>query len=218
MINVQSKSIKTDFFFAKFQKVEYIQSSWTQYINTSIKLNNTNSIELKANLTWITSWSSWDKLYWWWDNWTCLFLQWNTWDNWSWWDRRMRMVNYSNEDYYRKSVDSISAITTWITHIYKHTNTAFYIDWVLQWTCASSTFTQNIWLNIFANANSNGTWRQRSCYKLYYMKIYNSSNNVVYNFVPAYRKSDNVIWLLDIANKVFYTNSWSWSFTKWPNI
>ena len=34
-----------------YQQVEYIQSSGSQYINTSIKLNNTNSIELKANLT-----------------------------------------------------------------------------------------------------------------------------------------------------------------------
>lgn len=218
MIDVQSSQIKTDFVFGWYQRVEYIQSSWTQYINTNIKLNNTNIIELIATLTWITSWWSWDKLYWWWDSWTCLFLQWNTWDNWSWWDRRIRMVNYSNDEYYKKSVDSISAITTWVKHTYKHTNTQFYIDWTSQWTCSSSTFTMNIWLNIFANANSNGTWRQKSCYKLFSMKIYNWSNQVIYDFYPVYRKSDNVIWLLEIKNKVFYTNAWTWTFTKGWNI
>ncbi len=36
--------------------------------------------------------------------------------------------------------------------------------------------------------------------------------------IPCYRKSDNVIWLFDKENNIFYTNAWSWTFTKWWDI
>lgn len=38
------------------------------------------------------------------------------------------------------------------------------------------------------------------------------------DYVPCYRKSDNVIWMYDLVNNQFYTNSWSWTFTKWPDV
>lgn len=42
--------------------------------------------------------------------------------------------------------------------------------------------------------------------KIYYCKIYNG-NTLVRNFVPCYRKSDNVVGLYDAVNNVFYTNA-----------
>lgn len=48
--------------------------------------------------------------------------------------------------------------------------------------------------------------------------VTNSSNTIVRNLIPCYRKSDNVIGMYDLANNVFYTNSGSGSFTKGPNI
>jgi len=56
------------------------------------------------------------------------------------------------------------------------------------------------------------------CYaKLYSCKIYDNSDTLLRNFYCCYRKSDNVIGLYDKVNDVFYTNQWSWSFTKWPD-
>ena len=50
------------------------------------------------------------------------------------------------------------------------------------------------------------------------MKIWNDSNVLVRDFIPCYRKSDNVAWLYDLVNNIFYTNSGTWTFTVWPNV
>ena len=50
--------------------------------------------------------------------------------------------------------------------------------------------------------------------KLYYGKIYDSTNTLVREFIPCYRKADNVIGLYDKVNDVFYTNAGTGSFTK----
>lgn len=54
-------------------------------------------------------------------------------------------------------------------------------------------------------------------YKIYYCKIWNSWT-LIRDFVPCYRISDNVIWMYDLENDVFYTNNWSWTFTKWNDV
>lgn len=54
-------------------------------------------------------------------------------------------------------------------------------------------------------------------YKIYYCKIFNNWI-LIRDFIPCYRKSDNVIWMYDLVNDVFYTNSWSWTFTKWSDV
>jgi hypothetical protein len=51
----------------------------------------------------------------------------------------------------------------------------------------------------------------------YYVKIW-QWNAQVRDLVPCYRKSDSVIWMYDTVNDVFYTNDWSWTFTKWPDV
>jgi hypothetical protein len=52
---------------------------------------------------------------------------------------------------------------------------------------------------------------------VYSFKIY-SNNDLVRDFVPCCRTSDDAIWLYDKVNDVFYTNSWTWTFTKWPDV
>lgn len=53
--------------------------------------------------------------------------------------------------------------------------------------------------------------------KVYYLIIYRNGNLIV-NFVPCYRKSDNVIGMYDIANNVFYTNAGTGEFKKGDNV
>ena len=48
--------------------------------------------------------------------------------------------------------------------------------------------------------------------KIYYFKIY-VNNVLVRNFVPAKRKSDNVLGLYDLVNNAFYTNAGTGTFT-----
>ena len=70
---------------------------------------------------------------------------------------------------------------------------------------------------IFAKQRyANGNYDSNAKAKLYSCQIYDW-NTLVRDFYACYRKSDNVIGLFDRVNKVFYTNQWSWSFTKWPD-
>ena len=54
--------------------------------------------------------------------------------------------------------------------------------------------------------------------RLYYAQYYDKNGNLVRDLVPCYRKSDWVIWMYDLVNNQFYINSWSWTFTKWPDV
>ena len=49
--------------------------------------------------------------------------------------------------------------------------------------------------------------------KIYSTKVYDD-NILIRDLVPCYRKSDNVIGMLDLVNNVFYTNAGSGKFLK----
>ena len=53
--------------------------------------------------------------------------------------------------------------------------------------------------------------------KLYACKIWDN-DVLVRDFIPCYRKSDNVIWVFDKVENKFYTNAWSGTFTKWNDV
>ena len=53
--------------------------------------------------------------------------------------------------------------------------------------------------------------------RIYYCKIWD--NNILFrNFIPCYRKSDNVAGLYDLVNGVFYTNAGTGTFIKGNDI
>jgi len=218
IINVQNSSVTTNFIFSKYQKVEYIESHWTnstswQYINTGIIPNSTNTTVKLRTMPMNSSYSVYvcaclnsnlmsDWSYYW------LSFTAKRWHCWSW-----------NSSYapWNPIVDFSYNFSFWNT-IYdiEYRNDDLYINNSLVANATSNV--QSFWYPMFLFARNN-TWSVWSCcpFRLYSCEIY-QSNVLVRNFVPCYRKSDNVIWLLDIVNKVFYTNQWSWSFTKWPNV
>lgn len=53
---------------------------------------------------------------------------------------------------------------------------------------------------------------------MYSFKIYSSTDTLERDLVPCYRKADSVIWMYDVVNDIFYTNSWTWTFTKWADV
>lgn len=53
--------------------------------------------------------------------------------------------------------------------------------------------------------------------RLYNCKLYDG-NTIVRDFVPCYRKSDDVAGLYDVANDVFYPNAGTGSFTVGPDV
>lgn len=52
--------------------------------------------------------------------------------------------------------------------------------------------------------------------KIKYFIIY-ENDNVIFNLIPCYRKSDNTIGMYDLVNGVFYTNAGTGSFNKGQN-
>lgn len=73
----------------------------------------------------------------------------------------------------------------------------------------------NLKLYIFAN-NNNGSATNLGSGRIYYFKII-SDNEVVVNFYPVYRKSDNKPGMYDIVNGVFYTNQGTGEFIVGPD-
>ena len=100
-------------------------------------------------------------------------------------------------------------LSKWATSLERQTAT-----WVLT-TRANSSYQ----FYIFAKQRyANWNYDSWAYCKLYSCKIYNPSNELIRDFVPCYRRSDWAIWLYDKVGKIFYTNQWSWTFNKWPNV
>ena len=199
LIDVQTNQIKTSFFLSKFQKVEYIQSTWSQYIKTSIIPSNSKWIYMKLsiqdtveNQIYIGS-RYWDARFWISWNEHLISYWWNTYNNYS---SIYDNIIYEVEMNYKNS-------------------RAWKLDWTTKISSLSTLYTNNQPIYIF-------TWNYNWSFlpakiKLYSLKL-SDWTAITHEFVPVYRKSDSVIWMLDIINKVFYTNNWSWTFSKWSNV
>lgn len=216
IIDVQSSQITTNFVFAWYQKVEYIQSSgagnqqW-QYINTWFTFTeNVWQIKMKVMPTsfgnYYYTYRAGGSIQQWATNRAfVLYVAYSTPYIWLW----------SNDLSTWKSI-SVNNIYEWDIQA-----NSWSVNYSVNWDTGSATY--NWWIvngknyYIFCNDEGNQWPRYHSNMRLYYFQIYQSWT-LVRNFVPCYRKSDNVIWLLDTVNKQFYTNQWSWSFTKWPNV
>ena len=68
-------------------------------------------------------------------------------------------------------------------------------------------------IGVFGYGASSSVISTLSQCKIYYLRII-VGGSLVRNFIPCYRKSDNVIGLYDLVNGVFYTNAGSGTFLK----
>jgi len=199
-----------------YQEVEYIQTTWTQFIDTGLYPWNNIQVETKIEVTTTTQDIS---VFWCYKTWEWLYTNSyyqatsynNCWNLWLYWDGNN--VNTASWTYN-------PTVWTQYTIIFNGTNNWFYLNWnnlaTLTWTKWKDWSTLSIARRWWTNTTS---WVKYWQYKYFYFRIYNkSTGQYVRNMIPWYRKSDNVIWLYDLVNKQFYTNSWSWTFTKWPDV
>ena len=96
-------------------------------------------------------------------------------------------------------------------HILKRIKEKVYLDGDLKITTQQSSFTTPGNAYIFS-CNQNDTPYLTSNIKLWYLKIW-ENDLLVRNFIPAKRKSDNVIGMYDMVSRQFFTNSGTGSFT-----
>ena len=179
-----------------YQEVEWIQSTWPQYMNLAYKPKDTTRIQFKyiyTNYSWnVFIWTMWNSDN---DDWrffrasnVTYFDMWNWRINWNYVTSTSEIYETEIWNYYVKNLKTWTNVLTWTT----------------QWS-----YTKTYDIQLF--------YPNTDYWKIYYVKIYEWAT-LVRDFIPCYKKSDNVIGLYDLVGNQFYTNSWTGTFTKWPNI
>ena len=67
---------------------------------------------------------------------------------------------------------------------------------------------------LFGLNNNGGFTQSGSGCRIYYLKLYDDTDTLIRDFIPCYRKADDVIGLYDLVYGTFYTNQGSGTFTK----
>lgn len=116
--------------------------------------------------------------------------------------------NYSTISYPSSSTVELKQYISSSTSTSIINNTPYYA------TFNSSGTTSGAYFYIFACLNSSGNIRlYTSSLRLYYFNIRNTADQTLQrSFTPAKRKSDNILGLYDEVNGVFYTNAGSGTF------
>ena len=197
-----------------YQEVEYIQSNGTQYINLWWSPTD-NYFKVVSKATIYDSGNEWSVLFWMtnWSNSLSLHFRkanpyWNEW----WYANIGSSGNiYSSISFV--DWENVNINFTWNAWSYSLNLNGDTSIWTYSSTVAQST--RPFYLFAF---NENWNTTRKTHMKLYSFKLYSWVSTLVRDLIPCYRKSDNVIGLYDLVNNQFYTNSWSWTFTKWPDV
>ena len=176
-----------------YQEVEYIESSGTQYIDTGYKPTS-NNLRIACEFEYTADHSA-----------SSVFGSESS--------GKYSIVPYGAPAFYVGSSTQLLAQTTALNTKYAldaHAN-AGTLTVSLNGTTNSASYSGSVLttvnMGIFCNIIA-GVANQFCSMKLYAMYIYDNGN-LVRDFVPCYRKPDNVAGLYDLVNNVFYTNAGS---------
>ena len=191
-----------------FQEVEYIESSGTQYIDTQLVPANSTKITTKIEV--VNTLQDQPVFG------TCLPVESTSLGNY------YHLTPYNNKWYYGgNGTEGNGGIYTPIvgtTYEIAFNNSGSILINGSQ-IASGITFGTKPNANLYISRRgsfSNSNYRI-GAYKYYYFNIYDNGG-LVRDFIPVYRKSDNVIGLYDLVNGVFYTNAGTGTFTKGSNI
>lgn len=180
-----------------YQQLEYIQSSGTQYIDSGYyPKDNTDfycKFEAISNGCLFGTESATSKRF-------CFFPR-NS--------NNYLVFQLSSEEYNTSSV----SLSTNVVYEARLTNKIFVLNNYTR-VFSPSSFTAGNTVHIFKR---NGGSNLYGSYKLYRLTFF-ENDSPVRDFIPAKRKSDNVLGLYDTVNNVFYTNAGSGTFTAGPNV
>lgn len=183
--------------------LDYIQSWWSNYIDTWIKITNEDVVEMQYLQTadkWAIYWEYYNgtanmstTLYW---NITFYFYAYN-----AWW----------------------TATNVWNYDANVHTVVHNFVDWYIDFDWVRTNFnlpSQNSFINtlncpIFWRSNGSSIW-YFSKTQLYYFRI-RRSWTLILDLIPA-KDSNNNVWMYDRVSWTLFTESWSWSFVAWNTV
>lgn len=175
-----------------YQQVEYIESTGTQYIDTGIKCSQNMSCEIENNFNELSG--------------KQLFGAYSS----------PKRTHYGivNDKIYMPSVEN-SATTEhiFLTDINYHTfflsSTVYKYDNEI---IANGMFEFTNGLNFYLFARNNNGTVSNYCKSKMTKAMFWINNELIKNFIPCYRKSDNKPGLYDLVNNEFYTNQGTGNF------
>lgn len=185
-----------------YQEVEYIESSGTQYINTGVNPNQDISIEAKL-YTEETGNKNWFGSVLWEDS-NITGIGFNSFST-----TQVEWIFNKNSIWVRSNATDIVGKP----FIVKFGNGKLEINnnQIATFTTPDFSIAQPI--SIFIRTGGIAYISGR----VYYFKIYDG-DTLVRDFIPCYRKSDNVIGLYDKVEDKFYTNAGTGTFTKGADV
>ena len=170
---------------SEYQEVEYIESTGTQYIDTGVNGTAIGTYEIKFNPL---------------DTKARDFEQYFAGDK-DFPTTSKLYVNSSVVEQGRDGKDTVLFSLGNVAHTVSVTDTAILVDDVIV-----EYYTPGAWGTLtYYIFNSHGEPNLMSSMRLYYLKMY-SDGILVRDYIPCYRKSDNVAGLYDLVNSTFYTN------------
>ena len=188
---------------SEYQEVEWIGSSGTQYINTGYNPSSSTCIEVVVSVprfqlnTEIIGARSGGRYY------ELLFSG----SSGSFYVQMYKTPGTRFSDFGNKNT-------------FKIINGDFYINDELkltsQQTLSGNTYQISVPIYLFG-LNNNGSAQRLIEQTMYYCKI-EENNQIQREFIPCYRKSDDVIGMYDIVTQTFYTNAGSGTFTKGQDV
>jgi len=203
--NIRSGQISTlKSFSSDYIELEYIESNGTQYIDTNFTPNQNSGVEIVAQST-MNETASYRRLFGTRENTNinAFFISTNKVN-----DNHYVYASFANGS---ATLSSASVIDN-LKHTYKFIKNVFYYD-DYSYTFTQQNFTCVSHAYLFGVYNS-GTINPSS-WRIFDCKIYDN-NTLVRNLIPAIRKSDNEIGMLDRVNNVFYTNQGTGTFIAGP--
>ena len=186
-----------------YQEVEYIIAKGKQYIKTGFTANQDTSIEMKITTTTLNANAA-------------FYCSRKTLSNNTF--ACFRMNGQLRHDYGKTQSDTSYNIQVNTPYkIYSNKN-KLYINDSLIHTSAYTNFQSPYDMLLLASQdNSENAGANYWNGNLYYCKIWDN-NTLIRDFIPCYRKSDNVVGMYDIINNLFYTNKGTGSFIAGPDV
>ena len=191
---------------SEYQRVEYIESSGTQYIDTGLDLGS-NDFEIKVKFLNTQTTAQEQAIF---SIWTSNYNYWNCFIH----SNRKIDVYLSTHVYGSEvSIDTIYELSL------KRVSNLWTLK--LGEDSVGHTYIPNqpnpTTLKLFTRGDIPTIGNSNTYIKMFRCSVV-VGGTLVRDFIPCYRKSDNEIGMYDLVNDVFYTNQGSGTFTKGRNL
>jgi hypothetical protein len=187
-------------FFTKYTKLEYLESTGTQYIDTGLLFTATSeaSVEIKFNMPTVAN--------------CCIAGSENSGTGWAF----IPQINSGGVRIYHQSLSAwnkvtISANTDYVLNMRQSSTFTETLNGVAYTgSCNSKSWPTRTYA-LFGDNTVNYGFNQFASVKIYYCRI-TQDGKVSRDLIPVMRNSDGALGMYDLANDVFYTNAGTGSF------